>query len=105
MEMVRHETKRENFNWVSTLSFGKEFQERFVILTLMEDFCPAVASIDHMVSISSHLSAGDSRHGGLLPHLAELRQEKVACPLFRSLQAEEMEEAFSHVKEKHAGKD
>jgi hypothetical protein len=83
MEMIGHETGAEELDGVLGFRRGEQVEKCGLIAVLVEDRGATVATIQHMVDVSGHLSARNPRHGeSTVRETGAGTQEKVACPLF-----------------------
>jgi hypothetical protein len=82
MKMIGHETDAEHLDGKFAFGQGKQIEEGRAVAVLVKHGRAAVATIEHMVSMASHLSARNARHRKTtVRQTGAMRQEKVACPL------------------------
>lgn len=83
VEMIGHEADAEEFDGVFGFCRGEQVEKCGVVAVLVEDRGATVATIQHMVDVSGHLSARNPRHTKrTVREMGAGTQEKVACPLF-----------------------
>jgi hypothetical protein len=63
VEMIGHETGAEELDGVLGFRRGEQVEKCGLIAVLVEDRGATVATIQHMVDVSGHLSARNPRHG------------------------------------------
>ena len=83
VEMIGHQAEAEELDGVLGFRGGEQVETCGVVAVFMEDRGATVATIQHMVDVSGHLSARNPRHGTrTVREIGVGTQEKVACPLF-----------------------
>ncbi len=63
VKMIRHQADAEELDGVFGFRGGEQVKKCGVVAVLMEDRGATVATIQHMVDVSGHLSARNPRHG------------------------------------------
>lgn len=63
VKMIRHQADAEDLDGIVGFRGGEQVEKGGVVAVLMEDPGATVATIQHMVDVSSHLSARNPRHG------------------------------------------
>ena len=68
VEMIGYEAEAEDFDRICRFRGGEQVEERAAVAVLVEDRGTAIPAIEHVVGISGHLSAWNSRYGWIRGH-------------------------------------